>query len=320
MLTPELLHYVAIGLAVSLGSIGTGIGQGIAAFGSLNSLPRQNQGNDQIFRTMVIGLAFIESGVVLALVIALLMLFGGGQTKIIWATSIAEIGIALAIGVAATSISIASSLAVKSSCQSISRQPFFSQKILTLMLLCQSIIEAPVVFAFIISLVVRAGLNESLTIFEGIKYFAACFCMALGCIGPSTGQGIFAKATCEAVGLNEDAYGKIFTFSIINEAVIETPLIFSLLMSILIAWWPISVTNPLSNVIAFLIAALTMGLGSFGAGSAIGIVASKGCKQIALNTFCYPSVFRSTLLSQAFIESCAIYTLIIALFLVTRSW
>ena len=111
MLTPELLHYFAIGLAVSLGAVGTGIGQGIAAFGSLGSLSRQSESNDQIFRSMVIGLAFIESGVVLALVIALLMLFGG-QAKIIWATAIAEVGIALAIGVSATAISIASSFAV----------------------------------------------------------------------------------------------------------------------------------------------------------------------------------------------------------------
>ncbi len=319
MLTPELLHYFAIGLAVSLGAVGTGIGQGIAAFGSLGSLSRQSESNDQIFRSMVIGLAFIESGVVLALVIALLMLFGG-QAKIIWATAIAEVGIALAIGVSATAISIASSFAVKSSSQSISRQPFSSQKILTLMLLCQSIIEAPVVFAFIISLVVRAGFSESLTIFEGVKYFSACFCMALGCVGPSIGQGIFANATCDAVGLNEDAYGKIFTFSVINEAVIETPLIFSLLMSILIVYLPISATSPFSHAITLLVAALTIGLGSLGAGSAIGIVASKGCKQIALKPVCYPAVFRSTLLSQAFIESCAIYALIIALTLVTRSW
>ncbi|MCF7799692.1 ATP synthase F0 subunit C [Candidatus Babeliales bacterium] len=317
MLMPYFLHYSAIGLAIALGSFGTGIGQGIGAFGAIKALSRQKNGRDNIFRAMVMGLAFVESGIILALVISLLMLFGGGF-KITMPIAIAELGIALAIGVASTAISISSSFAVKSACTAMSVQPFFSQKILTLMLLSQSIIETAVVFAFIISLIIRANFSESLTFLGGIKLFAAGICITLGCIGPCIGQGVFASASCRSAGLNKNAYNKIFTFSIINQAVIETPLIFCLLISIFIIYMPISILNSFAGTINFLIAGITIGLGALGTSTSAGIVASKSCYQIALEPENYSILFRTTILAQAFIESNAIYALLIAIFLVVR--
>jgi F-type H+-transporting ATPase subunit c len=319
MITPELLHYFAVGLAISLGAIGTGIGQGIGAFSAVSSMSRQPTGIDQIFKTMVIGLAFIESGVILALVVTLLTMFDGTQ-NLSFAMSTSEIGIALAVGVAAVAISLASSFAMKSACKSVARQPFFSQKILTLMLLAQAIIEAPVVFAFIIGLIIRAGITESMTIFEGLKFLAAGTCMALGCIGPSAGQAVYAESSCRAVGLNKDAYSKLFSFSIVNEAVIETPLIFCLLVSILIIYMPISSAFPMSYSIGLLVAAITTSFGTFGTGVGTGVVGSKSCYQIAIEPDNYSVLFRTNLLAQAFIESAAIYALIIALGLITKTY
>ncbi|MFC1894486.1 ATP synthase F0 subunit C [Candidatus Dependentiae bacterium] len=317
MVTPEILHYLSAGIAICFGSIGAGIGQGIGACSGVGSMSRQPVGNDQIFRTMVIGLAFIESGVLFTLVIALLTLFG---TKVVtMPIAIAELGMALAIGVSALAISIASSFAVKSTCKSIARQPFFSQKIVTLMLIAQSMIEAPVVFAFVLVLMVKANLNETISIYEGVKYFSACLCIAIGSIGPSCGQAIFTRYSSRAVGLNKDAYSKIFTFSIINEAIIQTPLIFSLLVSILLIY--VSVTNtPFSSSVGFLMAAITTGLGCLGTPIAAGNVGAKGCEELALNPDNYSSLFRSTILAQAFIESSVIYCLIIALFLLTKTF
>lgn len=319
MITPEVLHYLAIGLAIALASIGSGIGQGIGAFSSVGSLSRQTLGNDQVFRSMIIGLAFIESGVILALVISLMMLFGSTES-ITWGIAIAEIGIALMIGVAATAISISSGYAVKSSAISISRQPFFSQKILTLMLVTQSMMEAPVVFSFVMALILKSQFSSTLSIFMGIKFLAASTSLTLGSIGPCLGQGIFASSSCSAVGLNRAAYAKLLPFSIINGAVIQTPLIFSLLLSILIVFYPIPELNPTSAVISFCIIAFTIGCGAFGTSTAAGFVGSKTAKQIALNIENYSILFRSNILAQAFIESSVIYALIVSLALLTKSF
>lgn len=319
MITPEILHYCAIGLAIALGSIGSGIGQGMGAFNTLRALTRQSEGNDQIFKSMIIGLAFIESGIILALVISLMLLFATSE-PLTMGIAIAELGVALMIGIAATAISLASSYAVRSSAISIARQPIFAQKILTLMIVTQSMMEAPVIFAFIIGLIIKAQFKPSLDVLMGYKYFAAAMSLALGSIGPSLGQGIFANSSCAAVGLNRDAYSKILPFSIINGAVIETPLIFSLLISILIIFYPLSTVHPLSSTILFLVISFTIGFGSFGTAAAAGFVGSKTAKQIALNVENYSVLFRSNILAQAFIESSVIYSLIVSLALLTKNF
>ncbi len=314
MISPEFLHCLAIALSIGLGAIGAALGQGLGGFSALESMSRQEMGRTQTFRTMIIGLAFIESGVILALVVTLIMLFSN-ISKISMGVAIAEIGIALMMGIVATSISIASSLAVKSSLYSISRQPIFANKILTLMLVLQSLMEAPIVFSLIMAFVLIAKFKPDLSILYGFKFFASALTMTLGSIGPCIGQGIFAKESCKAVGLNKTAYSKIFTFSVINGAVIETSLIFSLLVSLLIIFLPISTVDPILSVVIFVVAAFTMGTGSIGPGSATGHVGSKSVYQVAINPENYSTLFRSNILAQAFIESGAIYSLVVALIL-----
>ena len=139
MISPFFLHIISIGTIITLATIGTGIGQGLGAFGALKSLARQDLGAPQIFRALVIGLAIIESGIILALVLTLLLSLMTDGSTITYPIALAELGMALAIGIVSTVVSVSSSSALKSSCKSISRQPFFAQKVLTLMLLAQAI-------------------------------------------------------------------------------------------------------------------------------------------------------------------------------------
>lgn len=66
---------IAAGLAVGLGSIGTGIGQGRAAMGALDAMARQPEESGNITRTLFVALAMIESLAIYCLVIALIVLF-----------------------------------------------------------------------------------------------------------------------------------------------------------------------------------------------------------------------------------------------------
>jgi len=66
---------IAAGLAVGLGSIGTGIGQGRAAMGALDAMARQPEESGSITRTLFVALAMIESLAIYCLVIALIVLF-----------------------------------------------------------------------------------------------------------------------------------------------------------------------------------------------------------------------------------------------------
>lgn len=71
----------AAALAVGIGTIGPGIAQGIAVNGALQGISRQPEAAGTIATNLIIGLAFIESLTIYALVIALLLLFADPYAK-----------------------------------------------------------------------------------------------------------------------------------------------------------------------------------------------------------------------------------------------
>ena len=71
----DYMGYVGLGagLAIGLGALGGGIGQGIAAKAALDGIARNPDAADKINTPMIIGLALIESLVIYALVIGVLL-------------------------------------------------------------------------------------------------------------------------------------------------------------------------------------------------------------------------------------------------------
>jgi F-type H+-transporting ATPase subunit c len=66
---------VAAGIAVGLGAIGPGIGQGTAANGALEGIARQPEAEGKIRGTLLLSLAFMEALTIYGLVVALILLF-----------------------------------------------------------------------------------------------------------------------------------------------------------------------------------------------------------------------------------------------------
>ena len=64
---------MAAGLAIGLAALGGGIGQGRAAAAALESIGRNPAASDKLFTPMILGLALIESLVIYALIIAILL-------------------------------------------------------------------------------------------------------------------------------------------------------------------------------------------------------------------------------------------------------
>ena len=61
---------LAAAIAIGLGTIGTGIGQGNAINGAMEAIGRNPEASGRVLVTMLIGLAFVESLCIYALVIA----------------------------------------------------------------------------------------------------------------------------------------------------------------------------------------------------------------------------------------------------------
>lgn len=69
------ISVLAAGLAIALGTLGTGIGQGLAVARAVEGVSRNPGASGKILTTMLIGLAMIESLAIYALVVSLIILF-----------------------------------------------------------------------------------------------------------------------------------------------------------------------------------------------------------------------------------------------------
>jgi F-type H+-transporting ATPase subunit c len=67
--------YMAAGLAIGVAAFGGALGQGKASAAALDGIARNPNASGKLFTPMILGLALIESLVIYALVIALILVF-----------------------------------------------------------------------------------------------------------------------------------------------------------------------------------------------------------------------------------------------------
>ncbi|MBP7854660.1 ATP synthase F0 subunit C [Candidatus Babeliales bacterium] len=298
-------------LPLILSTAGTAIGQGLIGLQAIESIHKQPSSAQSISTLCIIATAITETASVIGLVIALLLLNDAEHV-----TNHAFIlfplgGIAAAIGLSGLLSGIASAYPAVASCQSLARQPFFQTKILNLMLITQTLIMTPNMFGMIIALLIK---NQMLTVnnfSHAMQLLCSGLSIGLGCIGPCIGLAFFAYQACLAVGCNKKGYGKIVTFTFIGEAIIETPVIFALLIALLI----LNTTPEPSNLLQpwqFLAASLCIGLSTIAPGINLGITGAQACKQIAYKLEQYPSISKTALLGLAMIDTFTIYGLLMS--------
>ncbi len=70
-----MAKYIGAGIAMGLGAIGPGIGEGIAAAHTVDAMARQPEMEGALLRTMVIGQAISESTGIYSLLIAIVLIF-----------------------------------------------------------------------------------------------------------------------------------------------------------------------------------------------------------------------------------------------------
>ena len=69
------LKALAAGLAIGLGAAGGGIGMGIVAGKSVEGIARQPEAESKIRTTLMLGLVFIETAIIYALLVVILIIF-----------------------------------------------------------------------------------------------------------------------------------------------------------------------------------------------------------------------------------------------------
>lgn len=309
----HILHLVGIALVVGLTSVGVGIGGGLTGQAAVESLHRQPGASSDLYKASFISLALVETAGIFSIVMAFVLLLNFKEVPSFYG-SIGTLGIALGLGIAGFVTGIYSSLPAQAAFKAIARQPFFAPRIINLMLITQSLIQTPVIFGLLVSLLITASICSVSTLTEGTQLLAAGLCIGLGSIGPTIGLGRFTYAACYTAGVNRSSYGKIVPFTLISGAIIETPLIFALIIALLLTQTTFANTT-LGIMIPFM-AALCMGFGALGAGLASSSTATEACTVIGKNPAATSLISKASLVAQALIDAIAIYALLIALLMI----
>ena len=180
----------------------------------------------------------------------------------------------------------------------------------------QVLIQTPIISAFLVSLFIKGQSNAAVTMSDSLRLIASGLCVGIGSIGPAIGLGVFSRAAINSLGKNTKAYDKLLSFTFISEALIETPIIFCLLIALTLLFFvPQSTDNAIDGVI-FIGAALCTGLGTLGTGISSGITAAAACTQIGNNPDAYSMLSRTSILAQSLIETIVLYTIILSLLMI----
>lgn len=312
------LHYSSIGFIVGLTSLGVGIGGGRASAKALQAINIAPTTYPEIFRAVIIGLALIETSAILGIVMALILMLGqtieDSQQMVL--IGVGEWGIAFALGISGGLVGILSALPAQQAAFSIARQPFFSPKILNAMLLTQSIVQTPVIFSFLIALFIKSQLDSVTTLANSIRLLASGICIGIGSIGPTLGLARFARVANESISFNRNAYSTIMPFTFISQAIIETPIIFAVLISMILLLKPIKPDNELMGAISCLATAFCAAFGTLGPGISSDKIASAACLEIAITPENSSILSRTSILGQGVIDAAAMYALLVSLIII----
>ena len=85
--------YAGAAIAMGLGALGAGIGEGYAAGKAAAAITRQPAAATPIFNAMLIGQAIAETASIFALLVAFIMIFSGKQPGIVHAVSYVAAGL-----------------------------------------------------------------------------------------------------------------------------------------------------------------------------------------------------------------------------------
>jgi len=305
----EFLHYGIIGSLIIANSFGVGIGQGITSYSAINAINRQPASRSDVMRIALIGMTLIETVAILALLVAVLLIIN--VQDITPYTTYAELGIAAAVCITGFVVGLASAKPAQAACNAAAKQPLFTQKIFNVMLMTQVLIQTPVITGLLVALFIQGQSINVEHLSDSIRLIASGLCVGLGSIGPALGLSIFSQAAIDGIGKNTKAYNKLLSFTFISEAIIETPIIFCLVIAITLLF----IVTPLKTLdpIIFIASALCIGLGTFGPGLSSGRTGAAACSQIADNPENYTILSRTSMLAQGIIETVVIYALLLSL-------
>ena len=308
-----IFHYGTALLITAFPALCAALGQAESTKKAFEARRIQPNAEQEISGLMVIGNALIETSALLGLLTGFMLLATPQTSGYLYWINISHLGILAAMGLTGSIVAYMSSYPIQAAITSLARQPFFSKKIQIFTIIMQSIMQTPIIMAFLIAITIKNQSIAATSLNDSLRLIGAGLAIGLGSIGPTIGLGLFLQKACTSLGINRFSYPKIISFSFMSEAMIGASVIFSLLVSLFILGSSVYPSNSLMQGLGYLAAGLCMGLGTLGVGLGLGKIASKVSEAIGNNPGIHGDLSKTSIIAQALIEAQTIYAFIIAL-------
>ncbi len=228
--------YFAGGLAMGLGAIGAGVGEGYNAGKAVEATARQPAATGDLVRAMLVGQAIAETSGIFALVVAFMLLFLPHQPSMEIVGAL--LGAGTAMGLGSLGSGIGAGMAGGQAAASIGRNPESRGSVTMTMLLGQGLTSSPAVFSLVIAVILVFGqqLNKYLgsDLAITVSALSAGLCVGIGAIGPGLGTGMVAGGACNAVGRNPSTATTMTRVMLAGGAVSQSTGIYSFVIAFIL--------------------------------------------------------------------------------------
>lgn len=230
------LAELGIALAICLPGMVIGVVSSWPAQSACIAVARQPFLAHYISRFMTITQALIQAPVIFGLLVAL---FISNQTAT--ANSLCDslrlIGAGLCIGIGSIGPAIGLALFSRTACYGMGVNPKASNNLLSFTFVSAPLVETPVMFALIVSLMLLFSSCTEGSFVDGVAFLSAGLCTGLGTIGTGIGSGITASAACNQIALKPESHSLISWVSMFGQGIIETCSIYAVLISFLLIFF-----------------------------------------------------------------------------------
>ncbi len=227
--------YIAAGLGMGLGAIGSGVGSGFPAGAACEGIARQPAASNRLMTNMLIGSAVCQTPAIFALVVSFILMFTNFSDKPVNPTWAAILGAGLASGLSAIGSGLGGGLVAKASGEGVARKPEAAGPVTNVMLLGQAVTQTKAVYGMLVAFILMfKAVEPSTEIAPAMGLLGAGLCMGFGAIGPGIGEGFAAQSAVGWIARNEGATADLTRTMLVGMAVTESTGIYSLVVALLL--------------------------------------------------------------------------------------
>ena len=244
-MTSELVKialFLGAALCTAFGGAAAGLAEGQIGAKTMQALGRQPKANNQLVRTMLIGVAVTETGAIFSLVIGLLLLFGGfGNSEVDMARAFSFFAAGIAMGVGCMGSSFGSGSTGAEASEGVGRNPSNTPRLTSSMIIGQALTQTSAIFSLIVSLLLLyliPDMAEDQSLFYQISrscaYLGAALAIGYATLGAATGVGIVTSKAVRLISRFHEDQPLFLRTMFVGSAVVETCAIYALVIAFLL--------------------------------------------------------------------------------------